>query len=48
MRSSNLTRRVFVLTKSKPLFGLIGILSVLGFIFGVYAGVQSGIIKEYG
>ncbi|KAF9469788.1 hypothetical protein BDZ94DRAFT_1243263 [Collybia nuda] len=41
-----LGHRVFVLTKNKYLFGIIGILSVLGFIFGVYAGVKSGIIKE--
>ncbi|KAG5652451.1 hypothetical protein H0H81_004995 [Sphagnurus paluster] len=34
-----LGHRVFVLTKSKPLSVLIGLLSTLGFIFGVYAGL---------
>jgi len=41
-----LGHRVLIMTKSKPLAGLIGILSVIGFIFGVYAGVRSGIINE--
>ncbi|KAG5647696.1 hypothetical protein DXG03_008419 [Asterophora parasitica] len=41
-----LGHRVFILTKSKPLAGLIAVLSFLGFVFGVYAGVRSGIIAE--
>ncbi|KAF5385351.1 hypothetical protein D9615_001200 [Tricholomella constricta] len=41
-----LGHRVYILTGSKPMVGLIGVLSTLGFIFGVYAGVRSGIIKE--
>ncbi|KAF8665401.1 hypothetical protein AX16_000420 [Volvariella volvacea WC 439] len=41
-----LGHRVLILTKSKILAGIIGLLSVLGFIFSVYAGVRSGIIKE--
>jgi formate-dependent nitrite reductase membrane component NrfD len=36
-----------MLTKNKILVGLIGLLSVLGFIFGVYAGIYSGILREY-
>jgi len=39
--------RVLLLTKSKPLVGLIGILSFLGFVFGLYAGIRSGIISKY-
>lgn len=41
-----LAHRVFKLTKSAPVVGVIGLLSTLGFIFGVYAGVRSGIIRE--
>lgn len=33
--------RVLVLTKNKIITGLIAILSTLGFIFGVYAGIRS-------
>lgn len=38
---------VLLLTKSKIITGVIGILSLLGFGFGVYAGIESGIIDEY-
>lgn len=38
---------VLLLTKSKIISGVIGILSFLGFVFGVYAGIRSGIIDEY-
>ncbi|KAF8226286.1 hypothetical protein L208DRAFT_1367155 [Tricholoma matsutake] len=41
-----LGHRVYLLTKSKPLVGVIGMLSLLGFIFGLYAGIRSGIIHE--
>ncbi|KIK08346.1 hypothetical protein K443DRAFT_672371 [Laccaria amethystina LaAM-08-1] len=41
-----LGHRVLMLTKNKILVGLIGLLSVLGFIFGVYAGIYSGILRE--
>ncbi|RDB28699.1 hypothetical protein Hypma_015900 [Hypsizygus marmoreus] len=41
-----LGHRVLILTKSKALAGLIGIFSVLGFVFGVYAGILSGILHE--
>jgi len=41
-----LGHRVFKLTKSIVIVGVIGIFSFLGFVFGVYAGVRSGIIKE--
>lgn len=41
-----LGHRVLMLTKNKILAGLIGLLSVLGFIFGVYAGIYSGILHE--
>jgi len=40
-----LGNRVFVLTKSKLLVGLIAVLSLLGFIFGLYAGIRSGIVR---
>lgn len=36
-----------MLTKNKILTGLIGLLSLLGFIFGVYAGIYFGILREY-
>jgi hypothetical protein len=38
---------VLVLTKSKVIVAVIGILSVLGFVFGTYAGIYSGILHEY-
>ncbi|KAJ3517871.1 hypothetical protein NLJ89_g239 [Agrocybe chaxingu] len=41
-----LSHRVFKLTSNKPIVAVIAVLSVLGFIFGVYAGIRSGIIKE--
>ncbi|KDR85756.1 hypothetical protein GALMADRAFT_234820 [Galerina marginata CBS 339.88] len=41
-----LGHRVYKLTKSSVIVGVIGIFSFLGFVFGVYAGVRSGIIKE--
>ncbi|KAJ7637515.1 hypothetical protein B0H17DRAFT_1106743 [Mycena rosella] len=41
-----LGHRVYLLTNSKPLFALIGVLSVLGFIFGCIAGIKSGMINE--
>jgi hypothetical protein len=41
-----LAYRVYILTKNAPVVGVIGLLSFLGFIFGVYAGVRSGIINE--
>jgi len=41
-----LGHRVYKLTQSKPIVGLIGLFSVIGFVFGVYAGVRSGIIKQ--
>lgn len=37
---------VLLLTKSKIICGVIGALSVAGFVFGVYAGIRSGIIDE--
>jgi len=39
-----LGHRVYVLTNSKLIVGFIGILSLLGFIFGCYAGIYSGIL----
>jgi hypothetical protein len=41
-----LGHRVLVLTKSKVIVAVIGILSVLGFVFGTYAGIYSGILHE--
>jgi len=41
-----LGHRVLKMTKNYYLTGIIGVLSVLAFIFGVYAGVRSGIIRE--
>ncbi|KAJ7164779.1 hypothetical protein C8R43DRAFT_1086174 [Mycena crocata] len=41
-----LGHRVFLLTNSAPLFVLISVLSVLGFVFGCVAGIKSGIINE--
>ncbi|KAF9055835.1 hypothetical protein BJ165DRAFT_451154 [Panaeolus papilionaceus] len=41
-----LGHRVYKLTKNYAIVGLIGILSVLGFIFGCYAGVRSGVIHK--
>ena len=37
---------VYQLTKSIPIVGVIGLLSFLGFFFGVYAAIRSGIINE--
>ncbi|KDR83608.1 hypothetical protein GALMADRAFT_133037 [Galerina marginata CBS 339.88] len=39
-----LGHRVFILTKSTPLVAFIGILSLLGLVFGFYAGIYSGIL----
>jgi len=39
-------RSVFTLTRNVPVVGVIGLLSFLAFIFGVYAAVRSGIINE--
>ncbi|KAJ6466311.1 hypothetical protein C8R45DRAFT_1172785 [Mycena sanguinolenta] len=39
-----LGHRVFLLTNNKVLFGLIAVISVLGFVFGCIAGIKSGII----
>jgi len=41
-----LGNRVLLLTKSKILTAVIGVLSVLGFVFGMYAGIRCGIIKQ--
>ncbi|KAJ7081295.1 hypothetical protein B0H15DRAFT_466191 [Mycena belliarum] len=41
-----LGHRVYLLTSSKVLFALISVLSVLGFVFGCFAGIKSGIINE--
>ncbi|KXN88824.1 hypothetical protein AN958_06693, partial [Leucoagaricus sp. SymC.cos] len=41
-----LGHRVLLLTKSKIITGVIGLLSALGFVFGIYAGVRSGIIND--
>ncbi|KAF9486565.1 hypothetical protein BDN70DRAFT_870153 [Pholiota conissans] len=41
-----LGHRVYQLTKNVPLVLLIGVLSSLGFIFGVYSGIRSGIINH--
>jgi hypothetical protein len=41
-----LGHRVYVLTKNIPVTVAIGVLSILGFIFGTYAGIYSGILKE--
>ncbi|TFK41819.1 hypothetical protein BDQ12DRAFT_624513 [Crucibulum laeve] len=41
-----LGHRVLLLTKNKLLCGIIGLLSFLGFVFGIYAGIRSGIIRE--
>ncbi|KAF8165218.1 hypothetical protein B0H34DRAFT_793633 [Crassisporium funariophilum] len=40
-----LGHRVLILTKNKPLAALIATLSIVGFIFGVYAGIYSGILQ---
>jgi hypothetical protein len=44
--SLTLPHSVFKLTKNIPIAGVITLLSSLGFVFGVYAGVRSGIINE--
>ncbi|KAF8966590.1 hypothetical protein BDZ97DRAFT_1938450 [Flammula alnicola] len=41
-----LGHRVLMLTKSKLLVAFIGMLSVLGFFFAVYAGIYSGILRD--
>ncbi|KAG6842453.1 hypothetical protein C0991_007583 [Blastosporella zonata] len=41
-----LGQRVWILTKNYVLVSVIGVLSVLGFVFGIYAGVRSGIINH--
>ncbi|KAF8910160.1 hypothetical protein CPB84DRAFT_1842802 [Gymnopilus junonius] len=40
-----LGHRVYKLTKSKPIVGVIGLFSLVGFVFGCYSGVRSGIVK---
>lgn len=44
---TNITSSVFILTQSKAIVAVIGVLSVLGFIFGTYAGIYSGILHAY-
>ena len=39
--------RVYKLTNSIPVVVVLGLLSLLGFVFGVYAGVDSGVINQY-
>jgi len=39
-----LGHRVLVLTKSKLLVGVIALCSIIGFVFGLYAGIYSGIL----
>jgi len=41
-----LIHRVFKLTRNTPIAAFLGILSLLGFAFGVFAGVDSGIIQQ--
>ncbi|KAH9486258.1 hypothetical protein JR316_0000322 [Psilocybe cubensis] len=41
-----LGHRVLLLTKNYTIVGIIGLFSLTGFIFGVYAGVRSGIIDK--
>jgi len=41
-----LSHRVYKLTNSIPVVAVLGLLSLLGFVFGVYAGVDSGVINE--
>ncbi|EEB92644.1 hypothetical protein MPER_08815, partial [Moniliophthora perniciosa FA553] len=41
-----LCHRVLILTKNNILTGLIGLLSIVGCVFGITAGIKSGIIKE--
>ncbi|KAG6837317.1 hypothetical protein H0H93_011412 [Arthromyces matolae] len=41
-----LGHRVWILTKNVVFVSMIGLCSVVGFIFGIYAGVRSGIIHE--
>jgi hypothetical protein len=41
-----LAHRVYQLTKSAPIVAVISVLSFVGFIFGIYSGVRSGIIEE--
>jgi len=41
-----LGHRVFLLTKSKVITAIIGVLSVISFVFGMYAGVRCGIIND--
>ncbi|KAF8971743.1 hypothetical protein BDZ97DRAFT_1913654 [Flammula alnicola] len=41
-----LGHRVFKLTRSTAIVAVIGIFSFVGFVFGVYSGVRSGIINE--
>ena len=39
--------RVYKLTNSIPVVAVLCLLSLLGFVFGVYAGVDSGVINQY-
>jgi uncharacterized membrane protein len=41
-----MSHRVYKLTGSKPAVVVIGIFSFVGFVFGVYSGIRSGIIAE--
>ncbi|KAF5313269.1 hypothetical protein D9619_002579 [Psilocybe cf. subviscida] len=41
-----MSHRVYKLTASKPAVIVIGIFSAVGFVFGTYAGIRSGIIAE--
>jgi len=41
-----LSHRVYKLTNSIPVVVVLGLLSLLGFFFGVYAGVDSGVINQ--
>ena len=38
---------VYKLTHNIPVVAVLCLLSLLGFVFGVYAGVDSGVINQY-
>lgn len=46
-KQSQYSIRVYKLTNSIPAVAVLCLLSLLGFAFGVYAGVDSGVINEY-
>lgn len=46
-KQSQYSIRVYKLTSSIPVVVFLCLLSVLGFVFGVYAGVDSGVINLY-